>query len=537
MLEQRVSVAANVVWFKKDLRVLDHAPLVRAVATGPTIGLFVIEPSMLQQPDASSLHWNFMLPSLRELQQELAAIKIALWIATAEVIPVLQFLHDRNGIAGLWSHQETGNDVSYQRDKAVKRWVRQQRIEWTECATGGVRRPHPSRDGWASHWQRMMTMPALPRPPVQAFAAVLDVADNPVGLTTQVPADARQLGLPELGHVNDLQPGATAALATLASFCNQRGRDYLAAVSSPTRSWRASSRLSPYLAYGCISLRTVVQAVSARLAVAQAEQDAQFVMSLTAMRSRLAWHCHFVQKLEDEPRYEFENIHRAHNGMRCEQQDQLSAREQRLLRAWCAGQTGFPLIDAVMRCLLSTGWINFRMRAMLVSFASYDLWLHWRPIALHLARNFIDYDPGIHYPQIQMQAGTTGSNTLRMYDPRKQQRDHDASGEFVKTWVPQLRPLPADCLAAPWQVPRGLQQSYGVVIGRDYPAPVVDHVAAIRHVKQVFDSIRRGRDFRQETTALVHKHGSRKGMTARSAVPTTAQALALALPPPRTRRG
>ena len=531
-----MSVAANVVWFKKDLRLDDHAPLRHAVAAGPTIGLFVIEPSLLRQPDVSSLHWNFILPSLRELQQALALLNITLWVAVAEVVPVLQFLHDRNGLAGLWSHAETGNDGSYQRDKAVKRWIRQQHITWTETASGGVRRPHPSRDGWASNWQRTMAVPALPRPPAQATTVELDFADNPVGLSTAIPADARQLGLPDLGHVIDLQPGATAALAMLTSFCNQRGRDYLTAVSSPTRSWSASSRLSPYLAYGCISLRTVVQAVNARLALAQAEQDAHFVAALTAMRSRVAWRCHFVQKLEDEPRYEFENIHRAHDGMRCEQQDQLSAREQRLLRAWCAGQTGFPLIDAVMRCLLATGWINFRMRAMLVSFASYDLWLHWRPVALHLARNFIDYDPGIHYPQIQMQAGTTGSNTLRMYDPRKQQRDHDASGEFVKTWVPQLRPLPADYLAAPWQMPRGLQQRYGVVIGRDYPAPVVDHVAAIRHAKQAFDAIRRGRDFRQETAALVHKHGSRKGMTARSAVPSAEQALALAMHPPQPRR-
>jgi deoxyribodipyrimidine photo-lyase len=499
----------NIVWFKKDLRVTDHEPLTRSLTNGPTIGLFCIEPSMLQQPDSSSLHWNFILASLQELQQQLSSINVALWVATAEVVEVLQYLHTGSGIAGLWSHQETGNRVSYERDKAVGRWVRQGGIAWTECASGGVRRPHRSRDGWAAHWQLAMERPVLPRPPVQTLAPVLET--DGFGLTQRVPANATELGMTELGHVNDLTPGQNAALQVLTSFCDRRGRNYLTSVSSPSRSWTGSSRLSPYLAYGCISMRTVAQAINARIALAESEDDADFAQSLAAMRSRLAWHCHFIQKLEDEPRYEERNIHSAHNGMRCETTEQMSAREQRLLRAWRAGQTGFPLIDAVMRCLLATGWINFRMRAMLVSFASYDLWLHWRPVALHLARNFVDYDPGIHYPQVQMQAGTTGSNALRMYDPRKQQRDHDPSGEFVKTWVPQLAPLPVDCLAAPWQVPRGLQQQYGVLIGHDYPAPIVDHVAAIRHAKQAFEAIRRGTGFRQETAALVHKHGSRKG--------------------------
>jgi deoxyribodipyrimidine photo-lyase len=511
LVSPRMRCALNIVWFKKDLRITDHEPLTRSLANGPTIGLFVIEPSMLQQPDSSSLHWNFILASLQELQQRLATINVALWVATAEVVDVLKHLATGTGIARLWSHQETGNRVSYERDKAVARWVRQADIQWTEFASGGVRRPHRSRDGWAAHWQLAMAHAVLPSPSVQTLAPVVTMEGNPVGLTERIPTNAAELGMTELGHVNDLRPGQAAASEVLTSFCQQRGRNYLASVSSPSHSWTGSSRLSPYLAYGCISLRTVVQAINVRIALAESEGDAEFVRSLAAMRSRLAWHCHFIQKLEDEPRYEEQNIHKAHNGLRCEAIEQLSAREQRLLRAWRAGHTGFPLIDAVMRCLLATGWINFRMRAMLVSFASYDLWLHWRPVALHLARNFIDYDPGIHYPQVQMQAGTTGSNALRMYDPRKQQHDHDPTGEFVKTWVPQLAPLPVDHVAAPWQVPRGLQQHYGVVIGRDYPAPIVDHVAAIRHAKQAFAAIRSGTGFRQETAALVHKHGSRKG--------------------------
>ena len=101
-----------------------------------------------------------------------------------------------------------------------------------------------------------------------------------------------------------------------------------------------------------------------------------------------------MQKLEDEPEIEFRNFNRAYDGLR---EDEFN---DEYFEAWCHGRTGYPMVDACMRALHQTGWINFRMRAMLVSFASYHLWLHWRQPALYLARLFLDYEPGIHYSQI-----------------------------------------------------------------------------------------------------------------------------------------
>lgn len=138
-----------------------------------------------------------------------------------------------------------------------------------------------------------------------------------------------------------------------------------------------------------------------------------------------------MQKMEDEPEIEFRNFVRSFDGLREEHWN------EEYFAAWCEGRTGYPLVDACMRALRATGWINFRMRAMLVSFASYHLWLHWLRPAAFLARQFTDYEPGIHYAQFQMQSGTTGINTLRIYSPDKQLADQDPEGEFVRRWVPE----------------------------------------------------------------------------------------------------
>ena len=130
-----------------------------------------------------------------------------------------------------------------------------------------------------------------------------------------------------------------------------------------------------------------------------------------------------MQKLEDEPAIEWRNFARVFNGLRPGDATPLEGLHRDHFEAWCEGRTGYPMVDACMRQLRATGWLNFRMRAMLVSFAAYHLGLHWREPGLFLARQFLDFEPGIHWSQMQMQSGTTGINTLRIYSPAKQARD------------------------------------------------------------------------------------------------------------------
>jgi deoxyribodipyrimidine photo-lyase len=147
---------------------------------------------------------------------------------------------------------------------------------------------------------------------------------------------------------------------------------------------------------------------------------------------------------------------------------------------------------------------------MLVSFASYHLWLHWRQTGLHLARQFLDFEPGIHWSQMQMQSGTTAINTLRIYSPTKQAQDQDPQGTFIRRWVPELRGVPLAFLAQPWQMSEEEQVAAGCVIGRDYPAPIVMEKTVLAHAKSVLYGLRKAPQARAEASAIAQKHGSRK---------------------------
>jgi deoxyribodipyrimidine photo-lyase len=234
-----------------------------------------------------------------------------------------------------------------------------------------------------------------------------------------------------------------------------------------------------------------------------AQERGAWLRSLRAFDARLHWHCHFIQKLESEPEIEHQCFIRSLDAMR----DRIG-NEQYLL-AWCKGQTGYPFVDACMRYLRATGWLNFRMRAMLVSFAAYDLFLDWRLFADFLAQQFLDYEPGIHYPQIQMQSGTTGINAIRIYDPVKQGYDHDPSGDFVRQWVPELRLVPGRIVHEPWKLTPIEQREYGFEPGDSYPARIVEHQLAVRTARETLTAFRRRAETKSSVNDTLRKHGSR----------------------------
>jgi deoxyribodipyrimidine photo-lyase len=470
------------------LRLADHEPLRAAAMFGPVLPVYIVEPVYWLLPDSSRRHWHFIFDSLSELQGELSARGLTLVVRVGRVADVLGELRERLGSFALWSHEETGNAWTYARDKDVASWCKAHRVDWNQSPTNGVVRRLENRDHWSGLRNARMAKAVVDVPPLRAVVG--DVTAH------AIPAkDDPLFGSASIGSVQ--AGGRSEGLRALNSFLKERGRKYMQTISKPGISARHCSRLSAHLAFGTLSAREVEQATQAKIMALKddADPDARFFSkNLSAFLSRLAWRCHFVQKLEQQPEIETQCMHQAFEGMR-----EPHFRED-FFDAWKQGLTGYPLIDASMRSLHDNGWINFRMRAMLVSFASYHLWLDWRVTAPFLAKLFTDYEPGIHYSQFQMQSGVTGINAVRMYNPIKQSLDHDPEGKFIRRYVPELSGVSDQWIHEPWkqaELPAG------------YPGPIVDHDAAIKHARAEISKRWKSSDFREQAQAVNKKLGSR----------------------------
>lgn len=484
----------ELVWFKRDLRATDHAPLAMAAKNGPVLPLVVVESDYWKLPETSSRHYLFCRESIDDLRKH----GVPLCVHIGEITAILKALHDSHGIRHLWSHEETGNAWTYARDKAIARWCQENHVGWTQVRQFGVVRGPVNRDRWARQWEAFMAEPLTTLPSQIDY---VDSASDPMpapeilGLTDD-PCPQRQKG------------GRAEGLALLDSFLSSgRARHYQRAMSSPLSAAEACSRLSPHLAYGTLSMREVVQRAYRELTALKAippEHQPIPSRGLNAFIARLHWHCHFIQKLESEPEMEWRDLHPAFRDARTQ------GFGDPLFEAWATGNTGFPFVDACMRSLMATGWINFRMRAMLVAFASYHLWLDWRATGTRLAQLFTDYEPGIHWPQVQMQSGSTAINTPRLYNPVKQSHDQDPDGIFIKRWVPELSSLSGRALHEPWTLSPLEARERGFVLDETYPAPIMDHEAAARAARERLTRIRASDGFYEHQRAIYLKHGSRK---------------------------
>ena len=483
------------VWFKRDLRWQDHAALATACQRGPVRCIYVVEPELWLQADAALQHFEFIRESLQMVDAHLRTLGGCIEIHHGELPDVLSRIWQEAPFAGLYSHEETGNGFTYARDLKVSAWCKVHGIVWHEFPQFGVVRGLKNRNLWQSAWERHMASPVenphslrfWRKPAESAFSmsAPSHLRHNP---------PMRQLG------------GRANALKILHSFLSARSMGYRGGISSPLSAPDACSRLSAHLSYGCISMREVVQQTRAQMAV-MPQQASRHRAGLTAFASRLYWHCHFIQKLESEPEIEWRNMHPGYDGLR-EHDFNLEYFE-----ALKEARTGWPMVDACVTMLRETGWLNFRMRAMLVSVAAYPLWLHWRPVGEWLATQFLDYEPGIHWSQLQMQSGTTGINTTRVYNPIKQAQDHDPYGKFVRRWLPHLRHVPDTGLFEPWLIPN--EQKNNAAIKGQIVEPLVDLAAATRESKQRLYARRKQPETIDGKKAVIEKHASRQSRQSR----------------------
>ena len=486
----------NVVWFKRDLRVVGNEALVEAAKCGPVLPLYILEPELWKRNDLSQRQYIFLCECLYDLNQSLEAIGQGLILKIGDAVKVLQDIHTRHNIKTLWSHQETWNGWTYERDKLVRIWTKENGIEYFEPTQNGVIRGLKDRNGWASQWYRRMKRPLHDTP--KKLHSINQKSDK-------IPSSS-DLGLQEDGCLTPQKGGRSEGLRLLHSFLQERGESYAKEMSSPVTAYNSCARLSAHLAFGTLSIKEVFQVSEVRKKEIQQMllgTKGKWPSALRSFSGRLRWHCHFIQKLEDEPRIEFENMHSAYNGLRENNFNNV------YFEAWKTGRTGYPMVDACMRALIATGWLNFRMRAMLMSFASYHLWLHWRAPALHLAKLFTDYEPGIHYSQTQMQSGTTGINSIRIYNPIKQGTDHDPEGQFIRQWIPELNNISQEFIHTPWKVFPQINS---------YPMPIVNEEIARKAAADILYGLRKYKSHKETARKIFNKHGSRKSFLTRKVV-------------------
>ena len=290
--------------------------------------------------------------------------------------------------------------------------------------------------------------------------------------------------------------GERAAAETLRSFLYVRGGAYSGGISSMITAPTACSRLSIHFAWGTLTLRQAWQASENRLSNLDFETAVLWRRSLPKFQSRLYWHAHFVQKLEDEVTLEqFPANSVFHNSLPVVKDTECTKR----LIAWQTGTTGFPAIDAAMRYYRKYGWLNFRSRAMITSFAVHALRLPWQLVQYELAKFMIDYVPGINTTQVQMQTGVTGINTIRVYSPLKQMQDHDPEAIFIKQHIPELSSFTAEEITQFTERPLGI-----------YPRPIIDFKIETKIMKDVLYSLKKSPTGRIVSKQVNQKHGSRK---------------------------
>lgn len=453
---------AALLWLRRDLRVHDHPALHRALSVDDDlIPVFCFDPRLLRGRHASPARTRFLLDCLADLEESLRSRGGGLLIRDGRPEQVLPALAAELGARQvLWTADVS--PFATVRDAAVQRELELVGVKVTRMPGAFVvDDPLAVRNSageayrvfspFHRAWLRCPRREALPAP--RSLPPLPSSAENGTLPTLE------ELGLDPIAM--ESQPGGErAGRRTMSRFLAHRVRAY--GSSRDELSGEHSSHLSPYLHFGCVSARELERALPSG-------------DGAEAFRRQLCWrdfYAHVLAHFPGNARSEFQPRYRG---------TLRWSRARKRFAAWCDGRTGYPLIDAAMRQLQSEGWMHNRVRLAVASFLTKDLGIDWRWGERWFMRMLIDGDEANNNGNWQWIAsvGVDPQPVFRrIYNPTRQQQRLDPSGRYVRRYVPELKHVPDDFLAAPWTMPDELQRTAGCVIGQDYPPPIVDHAAA-----------------------------------------------------------
>ncbi|TRZ89289.1 MAG: deoxyribodipyrimidine photo-lyase [Rhodocyclaceae bacterium] len=468
---------AALVWFRRDLRVHDHAALHHALKAHRRVYcVFVFDTTILDPLPRRDRRVEFILRAVEEVAAALREMGGALIVCHGDSRVEIPRLAAELGVSSVYVNRDY-EPAAIARDEEIKRRLAstdfcftdfkdQVIFDRTEVMTQGGT-PFSVFTPYRNAWQKKLKLADLQPWPVEEYAAQLAPAHDPVPLPTLQQLGFEPTDLSEL----PLPTGMSGAQALFRDFI-ERIDDYEVGRNFPAIN--GTSYLSTHLRFGTISIRQL-----AAYAQAQSSRGA------ATWLAELIWRDFYHAVLWHHPRVTTQCFKPAFDALRWDSAPGL-------FQAWCEGRTGYPLVDAAMRHLTTSGFMHNRLRMLTASFLTKDLGLDWRQGEAWFAEKLLDFDLAANNGGWQW-AASTGCDAqpwFRIFNPVTQSEKFDPEGRFIRRYIPELSSVPQKHIHAPWKMSAGQQAACGVRIGHDYPPPVVDHAVARTRTMERFKAIR-----------------------------------------------